>query len=267
MAQSQVPLKLRKQMLLMRAAVERIELAQNVLDVRQAATISAIVRNAMPGRSSRSLATRALDLVKRYPFAASACVAGRVALQAAHPGLRDEVGRHREHRVQVVGRVEEDERCTAHHGADAAPDGRTHAPLTHEGPRCGAPHRGRRGGFAADLRSRGQRRRGRLPRLPIVPRSRRRRRCPRQAGLRASSGVCASSITMTGRRTIAAAFPGPSSTLSPTTLGCASAARRWSTRGMRAAASRPGVGDTSARREGAASRSTTSARSGSRWAC
>jgi hypothetical protein len=72
MAQSQVPLKLRKQMLLMRAAVERVELAQHVLDVRQAATISAIVRNAMPGDRSRSVASRALDLVIRFPFAASA---------------------------------------------------------------------------------------------------------------------------------------------------------------------------------------------------
>ncbi len=49
MAERSVPLKLRKQMLLMRAAVERVELAQHVLDVREAATISAIVRNAMPG--------------------------------------------------------------------------------------------------------------------------------------------------------------------------------------------------------------------------
>ena len=82
MAQSQVPLKLRKQMLLMRAAVERVELAQHVLDVRQAATISAVFRNAMPGDRSRSLASRALDLVTRFPFAASAAsvVASRFKL-------------------------------------------------------------------------------------------------------------------------------------------------------------------------------------------
>lgn len=72
MAQSQVPLKLRKQMLLMRAAVERVELAQHVLDVRRAATVSAIVRNALPGDRSRSLASRAFEMVKRYPFVASA---------------------------------------------------------------------------------------------------------------------------------------------------------------------------------------------------
>lgn len=67
-----VPLKLRKQMLVMRAAVERVELAQHILDVRQAATVSAIVRNAMPGDRSRSLASRAFDVVRRYPFIASA---------------------------------------------------------------------------------------------------------------------------------------------------------------------------------------------------
>lgn len=72
MADSKVPLKLRKQMLMMRAAVERVEVAQHVLDVRRAATISAIVRNALPGNRSRSLASRALELLKRYPFAASA---------------------------------------------------------------------------------------------------------------------------------------------------------------------------------------------------
>jgi len=69
---AQVPLKLRKQMLLMRAAVERVELAHHILQVRQAATISAIVRNAMPGDRTRSLASRAFDVVKRYPFIASA---------------------------------------------------------------------------------------------------------------------------------------------------------------------------------------------------
>lgn len=72
MAQSQVPLKLRKQMLLMRAAVERVELAQQMLDVRRAATISAIVRNALPNQRTRGAASRALDTVKRYPFLASA---------------------------------------------------------------------------------------------------------------------------------------------------------------------------------------------------
>lgn len=69
---STVPLKLRKQMLVMRAAVERVELAQHILDVRQAATVSAIVRNAMPGDRTRSLAARALDVIKRYPFITSA---------------------------------------------------------------------------------------------------------------------------------------------------------------------------------------------------
>ena len=69
---AQVPLKLRKQMLLMRAAVERVELAHHILEVRQAATISAIVRNAMPGDRTRSLASRAFDVIKRYPFITSA---------------------------------------------------------------------------------------------------------------------------------------------------------------------------------------------------
>ncbi len=72
MADTPVPLKLRKQMLLMRAAVERVELAQHVLEVREAATLSAIVRNAMPGNRSRSAASRAFDTLKRYPFLASA---------------------------------------------------------------------------------------------------------------------------------------------------------------------------------------------------
>ncbi len=72
MAHSQVPLKLRKQMLLMRAAVERVELAHHVLDVRRAATISAIVRNAMPGDRTRSIASRAFEVIKRYPFVTSA---------------------------------------------------------------------------------------------------------------------------------------------------------------------------------------------------
>ncbi len=72
MAESHIPLKLRKQMLLMRAAVERVELAHHMLDVRSAATFSAIVRNAMPGDRSRSVASRAFDMVKRYPFIASA---------------------------------------------------------------------------------------------------------------------------------------------------------------------------------------------------
>lgn len=72
MAASQAPLKLRKQMLLMRAAVERVELSEHILELRRAATISAIVRNAMPGDRSRSLASRAFDLIKRYPFIASA---------------------------------------------------------------------------------------------------------------------------------------------------------------------------------------------------
>ena len=69
---SNVPLKLRKEMLLMRAAVERIELAQHMMEVRQAATLSAIVRNALPSDRSRSLMSRALETVKRYPFIASA---------------------------------------------------------------------------------------------------------------------------------------------------------------------------------------------------
>ena len=72
MSDSQVPLKLRKQMLVMRAAVERVELAQQVLDVRRAATLSAVVRNAMPGDRTRSVASRLFDLVRRYPFVASA---------------------------------------------------------------------------------------------------------------------------------------------------------------------------------------------------
>lgn len=72
MAETHVPLKLRKQMLLMRAAVERVELAHRMLDVRRAATVSAIVRNAMPTDTTRGLATRALDFLKKYPFATSA---------------------------------------------------------------------------------------------------------------------------------------------------------------------------------------------------
>lgn len=72
MAQSSVPLKLRKEMLVMRAAVERVELAHHILDLRRASTMSAIVRNALPGDRSRSVASRLFEMVKRYPFVASA---------------------------------------------------------------------------------------------------------------------------------------------------------------------------------------------------
>lgn len=72
MADSPVPLKLRKQMLLMRAAVERLELAHHLGEVRRAATLNAIIRNALPGDRSRSWWSRALELAKRYPFITSA---------------------------------------------------------------------------------------------------------------------------------------------------------------------------------------------------
>ena len=86
MSQSATPLKLRKQMLLMRAAVERVELAQHILDVREAATFSAIVRNAMPGDRSRSVASRAFEVVKRYPFVTSG--ASLLAAQFKFPILK-----------------------------------------------------------------------------------------------------------------------------------------------------------------------------------
>ena len=72
MANSHVPLKLRKQMLQMRAAVERVELAHHLSEVRRAATLNAIVRNALPTDRSRSWWSRAIELAKRYPFVASA---------------------------------------------------------------------------------------------------------------------------------------------------------------------------------------------------
>ena len=72
MAHSHVPLKLRKQMLLMRAAVERVELAHHLSEVRRAATLNAIVRNALPGDRSRSWWSQAFELAKRYPFITSA---------------------------------------------------------------------------------------------------------------------------------------------------------------------------------------------------
>ncbi len=83
---AEVPLKLRKQMLLMRAAVERVELAQHVLEVREAATLSAIVRNAMPGDRSRGVASRTFETLKRFPFLASA--ASLVAAQFKFPILK-----------------------------------------------------------------------------------------------------------------------------------------------------------------------------------
>jgi len=86
MAPGHVPLKLRKQMLLMRAAVERVELAQHVLDVRAAATLSAIVRNALPGDRSRNFVLRALDVVRRHPVVASAV--SIVAAQFKFPILK-----------------------------------------------------------------------------------------------------------------------------------------------------------------------------------
>lgn len=72
MGESNAQLKARKQMLLMRAAVERVELAHRLSDVRRAATLNAIVRNALPGDRSRSWWSRALETVKRYPFITSA---------------------------------------------------------------------------------------------------------------------------------------------------------------------------------------------------
>lgn len=72
MAHSNVPLKLRKQMLLMRAAVERVELAHDLSEVRRAATLNAMVRNALPGDRSRSWWSQAFELAKRYPFITSA---------------------------------------------------------------------------------------------------------------------------------------------------------------------------------------------------
>jgi len=72
MSVSNVPLKLRKQMLLMRAAVERVELAHHMMELRRAATLSAIVRNALPNDRSRSWWSRALEVAKRYPFVTSA---------------------------------------------------------------------------------------------------------------------------------------------------------------------------------------------------
>jgi threonine/homoserine/homoserine lactone efflux protein len=82
MAQAHVPLKLRKQMLLMRAAVERVELAHHLSEVRRAATFNAIVRNALPGDRSRSWVARAFEVAKRYPFITSAAslVAARFKL-------------------------------------------------------------------------------------------------------------------------------------------------------------------------------------------
>jgi hypothetical protein len=73
-------------MLVMRAAVERVELAQHVLDVREAATVSAIVRNALPSNRSRGIWSRGLDVVRRYPFVLSA--AGLVAGQFKLPILK-----------------------------------------------------------------------------------------------------------------------------------------------------------------------------------
>ena len=81
-----VPIKLRKQMLLMRAAVERVELAQQVIDLRHAATVSAIVRNAMPGDRSRGLASRVFETMLRYPFLTSG--ASLLAAQFRFPILK-----------------------------------------------------------------------------------------------------------------------------------------------------------------------------------
>jgi len=72
MASGTVPLKLRKQVLQMRAAVERVEFVHHLNEVRRAATVSAIVRNALPNARSRSWVSRGVDLAKRYPFITSA---------------------------------------------------------------------------------------------------------------------------------------------------------------------------------------------------
>lgn len=69
---SSVSLKLRKEMLLMRASVERVELAHHMLEVRRAASINAIVRNLLPNDRSRGWVTRAVEMAKRYPVVMSA---------------------------------------------------------------------------------------------------------------------------------------------------------------------------------------------------
>ena len=86
MNDTHAPLKLRKQMLLMRAAVERVELARTLDDLRRAATLSAIFRNAMPSDRTRSFAARVVELVKRYPVVTSA--ASLIATRFPIPILR-----------------------------------------------------------------------------------------------------------------------------------------------------------------------------------
>jgi hypothetical protein len=86
MANGHVTIELRKQMLLMRAAVERVELAQQMLDVRRAATVSALVRNALPGDSTRGFAGRMFETMMRYPFLTSA--ASLIAAQFRFPILK-----------------------------------------------------------------------------------------------------------------------------------------------------------------------------------
>ena len=56
----------------MRAAIERVELAAHMDDVRRAATLSAIFRNAMPSDHTRGYASQLLDLIKRHPRLTSA---------------------------------------------------------------------------------------------------------------------------------------------------------------------------------------------------
>lgn len=72
MSRSHTPLQLRKQLLVMRAAIERIELAAHMDDLRRAATLSAIFRNALPSDKTRGYASQLFELIKRHPGLASA---------------------------------------------------------------------------------------------------------------------------------------------------------------------------------------------------
>ncbi len=62
---------LRKEVLLIRAAAQRIELAQRVRNVRASAKPSALIRHVIPHFSSYQGVGRGLELLRRHPWASS----------------------------------------------------------------------------------------------------------------------------------------------------------------------------------------------------
>lgn len=68
--------RLRKQMLVMRAQLERMQLSEHIADLRRTTTFGALFRNAMPGFAAGKGIPMLIDLFKRYPYLSSAISVG-----------------------------------------------------------------------------------------------------------------------------------------------------------------------------------------------